>query len=36
MNKLVRVPNVTNYTQYIDRIDEMCRRKDEGFFIEHE
>lgn len=32
MDKLVRVANVTNYQQYIDRIDEMCQRKAEGFF----
>jgi oxygen-independent coproporphyrinogen-3 oxidase len=28
----VRVANVTNYQQYIDRIDEMCQRKADGFF----
>ncbi|MCH4007392.1 MAG: coproporphyrinogen dehydrogenase HemZ [Eubacterium sp.] len=32
MDKLVRVANVTNYQQYIDRIDEMCQRKADGFF----
>jgi oxygen-independent coproporphyrinogen-3 oxidase len=31
-NKLVRVPNVTNYTEYIKRIDEMCMRKENKFF----
>ncbi len=32
MDKLVRVANVTNYQQYIDRIEEMCKRKADGFF----
>lgn len=32
---IVRVPNVTNYREYIDRIDEMCGRKEENFFTKH-
>jgi oxygen-independent coproporphyrinogen-3 oxidase len=32
-NRLERVPNVSNYEIYIDRIDEMIDRKDRGFFI---
>ena len=31
-NRLVRVPNVTNYQEYIARIDEMIERKDKSFF----
>ena len=31
-NRLTRVPNVTNFRQYIDRIDEMCDRKQKGIF----
>jgi len=31
-NRLVRVPNVTNYTEYIKRIEEMCMRKENKFF----
>ncbi|MDD5921877.1 MAG: coproporphyrinogen dehydrogenase HemZ [Eubacteriales bacterium] len=31
-NRLVRTANVTNYEQYISRIDEMCGRKERGFF----
>lgn len=30
--KLIRVPNVTNYREYIDRIDEMINRKKERIF----
>ena len=30
-NRLERVPNVTNYEQYIDRIDEMIRRKKNAY-----
>lgn len=33
-NRLERVANVTNYRQYIDRIDEMLERKEKGFFTE--
>lgn len=33
-DKLERIPNVTNYEQYIDRIDEMCERKDNKFFTQ--
>jgi oxygen-independent coproporphyrinogen-3 oxidase len=29
---IIRVPNVTNYNEYISRIDEMCERKGRGFF----
>lgn len=32
-NRLERVPNVTNYEQYIDRVDEMIARKSAGLFI---
>ena len=31
-NRLERVANVSNYEIYIDRIDEMIRRKEEKFF----
>ena len=31
-NRLVRVPNVTNYQEYISRIDEMLERKEKLFF----
>lgn len=31
-NRLERVANVSNYEIYIDRIDEMIRRKEKGFF----
>ena len=31
-NRLERVPNVSNYEIYIDRIDEMINRKKEGLF----
>ena len=31
-NRLERVPNVTNYRQYIDRIHEMIERKRNNFF----
>ncbi len=33
-NRLVRVPNVTNYREYIDRIDEMIERKEKTYFME--
>ena len=32
-NRLVRVPNVSNYNVYIDRIDEMIRRKEEKLYL---
>ena len=32
-NRLERVANVSNYEIYIDRIDEMIERKQNGFFI---
>ncbi len=32
LNRLTRTPNVTNYQQYISRIDEMCERKEQSFF----
>ena len=31
-NRLVRVPNVTNYQEYISRIDEMIERKKNTYF----
>lgn len=31
-NRLERVANVTNYEQYISRIDEMCERKENNLF----
>jgi len=31
-NRLERVPNVTNYEIYIERIDEMIERKNKGFW----
>lgn len=31
-NRLVRVPNVSNYNVYIERIDEMIARKDEKLY----
>lgn len=31
-NRLERVANVTNYDEYIKRIDEMCMRKEENLF----
>lgn len=31
-NRLERVPNVSNYEIYIERIDEMIKRKKKGFF----
>ncbi len=34
MNRLVRVPNVTNYQEYISRIDEMIERKEKTYFME--
>lgn len=33
-NRLERVPNVTNYQEYISRIDEMLERKEINFFRE--
>ncbi|WP_303857447.1 coproporphyrinogen dehydrogenase HemZ [Aminicella lysinilytica] len=33
-DKLERIPNVTNYEQYIDRIDEMCERKENKYFTQ--
>ena len=33
-NRLVRVPNVTNYQEYISRIDEMIARKEKTYFME--
>ena len=35
-NRLERVPNVTNYQQYIERIEEMLERKEKGLFMEVE
>ncbi|MBQ3281795.1 MAG: coproporphyrinogen dehydrogenase HemZ [Eubacterium sp.] len=32
INRLVRIPNVTNYREYIDRIDEMIERKENTYF----
>ena len=32
-NRLERVANVSNYEIYIDRIDEMIKRKESGYFI---
>ena len=32
-NRLERVPNVSNYEIYIERIEEMIQRKKEGIFI---
>lgn len=32
-NRLERVPNVSNYQIYNERIDEMIRRKKDGFFV---
>lgn len=34
-NRLERVPNVSNYEIYIERIDEMLERKEKGLFSEH-
>ena len=34
MNRLIRVPNVTNYQEYISRIDEMIERKEKTYFTE--
>ncbi|MCQ2555313.1 MAG: coproporphyrinogen dehydrogenase HemZ, partial [Clostridia bacterium] len=31
-NRLERVPNVSNYEVYIDRLDEMLKRKQDNFF----
>ena len=33
-NRLERIPNVSNYEIYIDRVDEMIDRKKRDFFIE--
>ena len=33
-NRLERVPNVYNYEEYINRIDEMINRKEENLFKE--
>ncbi|MBR2546966.1 MAG: coproporphyrinogen dehydrogenase HemZ [Eubacterium sp.] len=33
-NRLVRIPNVTNYQEYISRIDEMIERKENTYFME--
>lgn len=33
-NRLERVPNVTNYQEYIKRIDEMLHRKEKNLFME--
>lgn len=33
-NRLQRVPNVSNYEIYIDRLDEMIERKEKNFFEE--
>lgn len=33
-NRLERVPNVTNYQEYIRRIDEMLERKEKNIFME--
>lgn len=33
-NRLERVPNVSNYRVYIDRLDEMIERKEKNFFEE--
>lgn len=33
-NRLERIPNVSNYEIYIDRIDDMIDRKKEAFFLE--
>lgn len=33
-NRLERVPNVTNYREYINRIDEMMERKEKNIFLE--
>ena len=32
-NRLERIPNVTNYEIYIERLDEMLQRKEENLFI---
>ncbi len=33
-NRLERVANVTNYQEYINRIDEMLDRKEKNLFME--
>lgn len=33
-NRLERIPNVTNYQEYIKRIDEMLDRKEKNLFME--
>ena len=35
-NRLERVPNVTNYQEYIARIEEMLDRKEKNLFMEVE
>ena len=35
-NRLERVPNVSNYEVYIDRLDEMMERKEKNLFKEVE
>ncbi len=35
-NRLERVPNVSNYEQYIERLDEMLERKKTGIFASQE
>ena len=32
-NRLERVPNVSNYQIYIDRLDEMIQRKEDKLYI---
>ena len=34
-NRLERVPNVSNYIEYINRVDEMKERKIKGIFSEY-
>ncbi|MDD6311244.1 MAG: coproporphyrinogen dehydrogenase HemZ [Firmicutes bacterium] len=34
-NRLERVPNVSNYEIYIERIQEMIERKEKGFFVKN-
>ena len=33
-NRLERIPNVSNYSVYIERLDEMTQRKEKNFFKE--
>ena len=35
-NRLERIPNVTNYQEYINRIEEMLDRKEKNLFMEGE